>query len=313
MNDLKKSIEIIIPAFNEDECIPELGRRLTKVFDENSNYDFKAIIIENGSTDSTYEKLVELSHKDSRFAILKLSRNFRMDGGLTAGLDYARADAVVLMTADLQDPPEVIPEFIKLWEKGYESVYAIVTSRKSSKLLRRINSSLFYLVAGYFTNQLIPRNVSDFRLVDRKVYEVIRSMNERNRFIRGLFAWVGFNSTGIKVDRAERFGGESNADTGKVIDLALKGIFAHSTIPLRLITVLGLSTSIFSVISFGFLLIRLFIYGVPFSGYGILVTLNLFVLGTISLCLGVVAEYLGLVYEEVKARPNYVVSEEINL
>jgi dolichol-phosphate mannosyltransferase len=199
------------------------------------------------------------------------------------------------------------------WQKGFEVILAKRSDRSSDTKFKRKTAYWFYYVFNFISKTKIPQNVGDFRLIDRSVINALKKLPESERFMKGLFAWVGFNSTGIKVDRAERFGGESNADTGKVIDLALKGIFAHSTIPLRLITILGLSTSIFSVISFGFLLIRLFFYGVPFSGYGILVTLNLFVLGTISLCLGVVAEYLGLVYEEVKARPNYVVSEEINL
>ena len=184
----KKLISLIIPAYNEEDCVDELARRLSQVFDAETHYDFEVIIIENGSIDSTWEKLQVISKADNRFKILKLSRNFRMDGGLTAGLDYVNGDACVLMTADLQDPPELIPTFLRKWEEGFENVYGIVTKREGTGPIRTMNSKLFYWLAGKLTDGRIPRNASDFRLVDRKVYVAVRGMTERNRFVRGLFA-----------------------------------------------------------------------------------------------------------------------------
>ena len=305
----KKLISLIIPAYNEEDCVDELARRLTKVFESESQYDFEAIIVENGSIDSTWEKLQSIAQVDPRFKILKLSRNFRMDGGLTAGLDYVNGDACVLMTADLQDPPELIPTFLRKWEEGYENIFGIVTKREGTGPIRTMNSKLFYWLAGKLTDGRIPRNASDFRLVDKKVYEAVRGMTERNRFVRGLFAWAGFKSIGIPMERPQRFGGVSNAHTFKVLDLAFKGIFAHSYKPLRLITVFGFLLSAISFLSIVPLFLLWVFVGVPFAGFGTLVGLFLLVFGIVSLMLGILSEYVGLIYEEVKARPNYLVSE----
>lgn len=305
----KKLISLIIPAYNEEECVDELFNRLVKVFATEDKYNFEVIIVENGSIDSTWDKLQAIALKDSRFKILKLSRNFRMDGGLTAGLDFIKGDACVLMTADLQDPPELISEFLRYWEQGYENIYGVITKREGTGPIRTMNSKLFYWLAGKLTDGRIPRNASDFRLVDRKVYLAVRGMTERNRFVRGLFAWAGFNSIGVPMERPPRFGGVSNAHTLKVLDLAFKGIFAHSYKPLRLITVFGFVLSALSFISILPLFFLWLFVGVPFAGFGTLVGLFLLVFGIVSLMLGILSEYVGLIYEEVKSRPNYVVSE----
>jgi dolichol-phosphate mannosyltransferase len=305
----KKLISLIIPAYNEEDCVDELFNRLDAVFATEPQYDFEVVIVENGSIDSTWVKLQAIAEKDSRFKILKLSRNFRMDGGLTAGLDYIKGDACVLMTADLQDPPELIPQFLRYWEQGYENIFGVITKREGTGPIRTMNSKLFYWLAGKLTDGRIPRNASDFRLVDRKVYEAVKGMTERNRFVRGLFAWAGFNSIGVPMERPPRFGGVSNAHTLKVLDLAFKGIFAHSYKPLRLITVFGFILSGISFISIIPLFFLWLFVGVPFAGFGTLVGLFLLVFGIVSLMLGILSEYVGLIYEEVKARPNYVVSE----
>ena len=308
----KKLISIVVPAYNESDCIEELTSRLTEVFEAESKYNFECIVVENGSTDDTFDKLLKINSKDSRFKILKLSRNFRMDGGLTAGLSVLESDACVLMTADLQDPPELIHEFLRKWEQGFENIYGIVTERRGTGPIRTLNSKLFYWLAGKLTDNRIPRNASDFRLLDRKVYEAIRSMEERNRFVRGLVAWVGFKSIGIPMQRPPRFAGESKAYTFKVIDLAFKGIFAHSYIPLRIITISGVATSGLSVVLFAGLLFRWILNGVPFGGFGTLVTLVLFSFGILTFMLGIISEYLGLIYEEVKQRPNFIIDRWIS-
>lgn len=305
----KKVISLIIPAYNEEDCVDELFNRLVAVFASETKYNFEVVIVENGSIDSTWVKLQAIAEKDSRFKILKLSRNFRMDGGLTAGLDFIKGDACVLMTADLQDPPELIPQFLRYWEQGYENIFGVITKREGTGPIRTMNSKLFYWLAGKLTDGRIPRNASDFRLVDRKVYVAVKGMTERNRFVRGLFAWAGFKSIGVPMERPPRFGGVSNAHTLKVLDLAFKGIFAHSYKPLRLITVFGFILSAISFISIVPLFFIWLFVGVPFAGFGTLVGLFLLVFGIVSLMLGILSEYVGLIYEEVKARPNYVVSE----
>ena len=306
-----KSISIVIPAYNESDCIPELTSRLAKVMDQNSQYSWEVIIIENGSLDDSWQQLVKVSKSDDRFKLIRLSRNFRMDGGLTAGLDFVTTDACILMTADLQDPPEFIPRLLEKWEEGYENVYGVILKRKGTKLVRRFNSKLFYKVAGSLTNGGIPENASDFRLVDRKVYEVVRIMTERNRFVRGLFAWVGFKSIGIPMVREPRFAGESNAHSFKVIELAFKGIFAHSYKPLRFISIFGVLLFGISFLSLIGLTITWFTVGVPFAGFGSIIALILCGFGFQALLLGIVSEYLAMIYEEAKSRPNFIVSETI--
>ena len=310
---VRKLINVVIPAYNEEDCVEELAKRLAAVYDQETEYDFETIIIENGSIDSTWEKLEVIANRDPRFKIVKLSRNFRMDGGLTAGLSFCKGDAAVLMTADLQDPPELISKFIRKWEEGFENVYGIVTKREGTGPIRKFNSGAFYWLADRLTDGRIPRNASDFRLLDKRAYEAVRSMDERNRFVRGLAAWVGFRSIGIDMERPPRFGGVSNAHTFKVLDLAFKGIFAHSYVPLRLITLTGAAVfgaSIFTLIG---LAIKWIAFGVPFSGFGTIVALLLAAFGLLSLMIGIVSEYVGLIYEEVKRRPNFVVSETIGL
>jgi len=307
----RKLVSIVIPAYNETACVDELALRLKAVFEKEDNYDFECIIVENGSEDDTFLKLLAINQEDSRFKIIQLARNFRMDGGLTAGLSVVNGDACVLMTADLQDPPELIPDFIRLWESGFENIYGVVTKREGTNWLRAINSKIFYWLAGKLTSGRITKNVSDFRLVDRKVYEAVNTMAERNRFVRGLFAWVGFKSIGVEMIRPPRFGGVSNADTLKVLDLAFKGIFAHSNLPLRMISILGLSLSTIAVVTLFIYVGSVLIYGVPFDGFGTLVSIALGGLAITTLLLGVIGEYVGLVFEEVKQRPNYVVSRRI--
>jgi dolichol-phosphate mannosyltransferase len=310
---LKKLVSVIVPAFNEESCIDELARRLKIVFSKNEKYDFEALIIENGSTDQTWEILKVINAKDPRFKVIRLARNFRMDGGITAGLNFAKGDAVVFMTADLQDPPELISEFIKKWEDGFENVYMQVSKRVGTGPLRTFNSKAFYWLAGKLTDNRIPKNVSDFRLLDRKVYEAVRGMNERNRFVRGLVAWVGFRAVGVEAERPERFGGESKAHSLKVIDLAFKGIFSHSYVPLKLITMTGVALSLISFVSLLVWMIVWITSGVPFAGFGTIVSLAVLAFGTLTFMLGIIAEYLGLIYEEVKGRPNFIVAEQLGI
>lgn len=305
----KQRISVVIPAYNEQDNIDELGRRLAQVFDAEDGYDWEVILVENGSQDATFEKAMALHARDPRFRVLQLSRNFRMDGGLTAGLNYSTGDAAVVMAGDLQDEPEVIPAFLRKWEEGFEIVYQVVTERQGTGPIRRMNSHLFYVLADRLTGGRIPRNVSDFRLVDRRVYEVVNTMEERNRFVRGLFAWVGFRSTGVEAPRAPREAGESGAHTFKVLDLALKGIFAHSYIPLKFIFAFGLTMSVVSFLALIAMAVGFVAFGVPFAGFGTIVSVIVLLFGFLFTMLGLVAEYVGLIYEEVKQRPNFVVRE----
>jgi polyisoprenyl-phosphate glycosyltransferase len=310
----RKLVSIVIPAYNEEECLEQLFKRLQKVFtSEKAKYDFEVVIVENGSYDKTWDIIKEINSLDKRFKSVRLSRNFQMDGGLTAGLEFVTGDACILMTADLQDPPECISLFLREWENGWENVYGIVTKRNGTSIIRRLNSVLFYYIAGKLTDGRIPRNASDFRLVDRKVYESVRLMNERNRFVRGLFAWSGYKSKGIEIERPPRFGGVSKAHTLKVLDLAFKGIFAHSYKPLKIITLIGLllsGVSLLLIIPLTWIWIQ---GGVPFAGFGTIIALILLLNSFLYLILGILGEYLGLIYEEVKQRPNFLVAELLGI
>jgi polyisoprenyl-phosphate glycosyltransferase len=309
----RKLVSIVTPLYNEEGNVEELARQLTVMFDENPGYDFEVIAVENGSSDATHERLLAVRATDPRFKILRLARNFRMDGGLTAGLRYVKGDAAVIMTADLQDPPELITGFIKKWEEGFENVYMIVAKREGTGVLRRMNSQLFYWLVNILTGGTFPKNVSDFRLIDRQVVDVFNSMDERNRMVRGMFYWVGFRSTGILADRPARFAGESKADTLKVLELAVKGILSFSTVPLRMITWTGLAVSLFSFALLIYEVVHAFTAGVPFAGFGSIMSVMLLMFGFLFTMLGLIAEYIGMIFDEVKQRPNFIVRDEIGL
>lgn len=308
---MKKLISVVIPAYNEEEVVDELTNRLKKVMHENNNYDFEVIIVENGSWDSTFEKLIKIHKEDSRFKIVQLSRNFGCDGGITAGLKYARGDAAVIMNADLQDPPEMISKYIKKWEEGYEIVYGIIEQRKGVPFLRRFFSASFYKIINKLTNDVIPEGASDFRLVDKKVYSTVNKMEERNKFLRGIIAWTGFRQTGIPFDRPPRFAGESKADFLTVLKVALNGIFSFSYFPLRVVTALGLVVSVGSFLM-GIVEIGLYLkYGRVVPGFTTTILLILFLFGILFFILGIIGEYLARIYDEVKQRPNYIVRNNI--
>jgi dolichol-phosphate mannosyltransferase len=307
---VRKSISIVVPAYNEEACVDELARQLSVVFDQASAYDFEVIVVENGSTDRTLERLLAIRAQDERYRIIELARNYRPEGGVTAGLAHASGDAVILMCADLQDPPELILQFIEKWEEGYEHVYGVVTRRRGTSLIRRINARAFYWIAGKMSGNIIPRDAALFRLADRKVYEAVNAMPERRRLLRALFAWVGFRSIAIKYERPPRFGGQSNSVTLYAIDIAMTGIASYSKIPLRAIGVLGLLTSALAAITL-VVVGAMAVFGSSVS-VGVVVAAGAgLMFGLVFVCLGIMAEYLGMVYDEVKDRPTFVVRRRI--
>ena len=307
-----KNIVFIIPAYNEERNVTELHSQISKNISELSMYNFTFLFIENGSTDNTYAELLDLVKLDKNVKILKLSRNFKMDGAIAAGINTVDGDAAIIMTANLQDDPKVIIKFIRKWEEGYEHVYGVVKTRPGKSKIRQLNSKLFYKLANKFSDSLIPENVSDFRLVDKKVLNAVKSLNEVNRFYRGFFSWVGFKSIGVEFNRQKRFSGTSHAKTLPVLSFAIRGILAFSVKPLRLSIFFTLLTS---MVSFSVLLFQIYNWisnGVPFDGFGTLVGLLLLFFSLIFLTLSILSEYLGLIYEETKKRPHFIISEKIN-
>ena len=308
---MKKLISIVIPAYNEEEVLDELKRRLQKVMDANENYDFEVIIVENGSWDNTFNKLVIINREDPRFKVVQLSRNFGCDGGITAGLRYAKGDAIVIMNADLQDPPEIITKFIEVWDSGYDVVYGIILKRSGVSFTRKILSSLAYKIIYHLTNATIPENVSDFRLIDKKVYTIVNRMEEKNKFLRGIIAWTGFKQTGIPYERPPRYAGEAKAGLCTAFNVAINGIFSFSFFPLQIATILGFITS---VISFILILVELGLYlkyGQVVPGFTTTIILILFLFGVLFTLLGVMGVYIARIYDEVKQRPNFIVNSEI--
>ncbi len=310
---MKKLISIVIPVYNEEEVLDELKGRLQKITAKIEKYDFEIIVVENGSVDSSYEKLLKFNKEDNRFKILQLSRNFGCDGGISAGLKYAKGDAAIIMNADLQDPPELIPEFIKKWEEGYEVVYGIIQKREGIPYVRRMLSSLFYRVINKLTDKIIPKNASDFRLIDKKVYTIVNKMDERNKFIRGIISWTGFKQIGMPFKRPPRFAGESKAGPFTLMKVATNGIFSFSYFPLRIATILGFIIFIGSFILFFIEIALYLIYGRVVPGFTTLMLVISFLFGMLFFFLGIMGIYIARVYDEVKQRPNFIVKNEIGL
>lgn len=308
----KKLISIVIPIYNEKLGIPELIKQLTKFVDENKNYDFEIIFVEHGSVDNSFNLLNKYGKRDKRIKILQLSKNFGCDGGIAAGMRFATGDACVIMMADLQEPVELISDFIKKWEKGYEIVYGVIKKRTAG-FFRNINSVLFYKVINLFTKNMFPENASDFRLIDKKVYETINQMGEQNKYLRGLIMWTGFKHIGITFDRKKRFAGESKAGFKTALYVALNGIFSFSYLPLRFVSVLGIGITLISFLMIAFYLYLFIVHGREAPGAATMILLTLSLFGILFFVLGIISEYLARIYDEVKARPSFIIKNKINL
>lgn len=308
---MKKTINIVVPVFNEDEVLPELISRLQEIISREEGYSFEMYMVENGSADKSYEILRAARTKDPRIKIIRLSRNFGCDGAINAGLQYAKGDAVIIMNADLQDPPDLIPEFLRKWESGYDIVYGIIRKRHGESILRKIFSAVFYKIISALTKGLIPRDVSDFRLISKRVVCAVTSLKETNRFMRGIIAWTGFSQIGVQFERPARFAGKSKSGFSAVLRVAMNGIFSFSYLPLRLTTFLGIFISAVSFLLMLVFLLMFVAFGRQVPGHTSTIVIMLFLFGILFFILGIIGEYLARIYDEVKARPNFIVTEEI--
>jgi dolichol-phosphate mannosyltransferase len=307
------TLSIVVPLFNEADNVDELLRRIRNVIEglTVAPAAYEVLLVDDGSRDATLEKLLAAAHADPRLRVISLSRNFGHQIAATAGLDAARGDAVVLMDGDLQDPPELIDEFLAKFREGYDVVYATRRRRHGESRFKLFTAALFYRVIRRLTNVSIPVDTGDFRLMSRRVTAALRDSRERHRFIRGLVSWVGFKQTGIEYDRAERFSGSSKYPVSKMLQFAIDGITAFSEIPLRLATWFG-----FAVSGIGFLValyevgLRVFTgYNLP--GYTSTIFAILFLGGVQLITIGILGEYVGRVYDEIKGRPLYLVAENV--
>jgi dolichol-phosphate mannosyltransferase len=307
----RKLISIVTPAYNEELVVDELAKRLQGVMDSLPDYEFEVIVVENGSSDFTFERLIGIHRLDRRFKIVQLSRNFGCDGGISAGLMYAKGDAAVIMNADLQDPPELIPAFIEEWVNGYEIIYGVIKKREGVNFIRRFLSRVAYMLIFRMSNQMIPENASDFRLIDRKVYTIINSMKEKNKFLRGLVVWTGFKQKGIPFERKPRFAGESKSSISALWNTAMNGIFSFSYFPLKIGITLGFLLSTFAFLAILFEIYLYLAFGQVIPGFTTTILIILGGFGVVFLMFGIMGMYIERIYDEVKLRPNYIVRNEI--
>lgn len=305
------SVDVITSALNEEECIPEFVSRVRKALSSIGNIKYRIIIMDNGSKDNTWLRICE-EVEEGDIVGIQLSRTYGFDSALTCGLDQANADFVIIMTSDLQDPPEIIPELWKKINEGFDQVVVEISNRESVPFFRRLLSGTFYKLAFWITKGLLPKNVSDFRIMRRRAYLSARSLRERHRFLRGLNAWIGFETASITIDRPPRFAGRSkwlSMSIFGVIAQATTSIFAYSSRPLFWISFFSFATALLCLLASPVILLLWFLYGVPFQGFGVIVSSLLATFSIIMLCFAVLSLYVSLVYEEVKQRPLYLVKE----
>ena len=301
-------ITIIAPIFNEIENLPVLYQRITEVLD-GSGFSWELILVDDGSTDGSTEIIRELSKKDQRIKPVIFARNFGHQIAVTAGLDYSQGNAVVIIDADLQDPPEVILEMIAKWREGYEVVYAVRSEREGESFFKKITASLFYRLIFRITDVKIPLDTGDFRLMDRKVVNVMNSMREHHRFLRGMSAWVGFKQVGVTYKRAARLSGETKYPLKKMMKLALTAITGFSYVPLQIATYMGFISASISLIAIPVVVLLRILGSQQFIGQATTLIAVLFLGGVQLISLGILGEYIGRIYDEVKGRPLYIISE----
>ena len=301
-------ISIVVPFFNEGGAINHFYSGMSPILSINIGCNFEVICVDDGSSDSTLAELIELTKKDTRFHILEFSRNFGKEAALSAGIDFANGDAVIPIDADLQDPPELIIKMVQLWKDGAEVVLAKRVDRSSDSFMKRKTASLFYRLHNKLsTSMRIPENVGDFRLMDRIVVDALKQLPERQRFMKGLFAWVGFKSVTVEYSRSSRSAGETKFSGWRLWNFALEGITSFSLVPLKIWTYLGLFGAFLAFLYASFIIIRTLIFGIVLPGYASLLVVVLFFGSLQLISLGILGEYIGRIYFETKNRPLYIV------
>lgn len=308
-----KKISIIIPTYNEEESLPYLYDRLTKLINNISNYEFEVLFINDGSKDKTLEMIKEYRKQDNRFSYVNLSRNFGKEIAMIAGLDYAIGDAVVFMDADLQDPPELLPELIKYWEEGYDDVYAKRKTREGETFFKKFTSKMYYKVLQKLTNIEIQKDTGDFRLLDRRCVNALKKLRESQRCSKSMFSWIGYKKKEVLFDREARVAGKTKWNYKRLVDLAIDGITSFTTSPLRISTYISIPTFITLVVYFIYVIIKSCIIHEPIQAFQAIILLNLFFFGIIILLIGIIGEYLGRIFNETKNRPLYFVDEYNNI
>ena len=304
------TLSVVAPVFNEEAILHELYRRLTAVLD-GAGLDWELVLVNDGSRDRSLEIMRELHAADARVKVVNFARNFGHQVAITAGTDYAQGQAVVIIDADLQDPPEVILDLLAKWREGYEVVYAVRSERKGETWFKEFTAKAFYRIIYKITDINIPMDTGDFRLMDRKVVEALKTMREKHRFMRGMSVWVGFRQTGVEYVRAERYAGETKYPLKKMLKFALDGITSFSYFPLQLATYIGFIVAAISVAGIVVTIVLRLTGSHAFYGQATTLVSVLFLGGVQLISLGIIGEYLGRIYDEAKGRPLYIVHDAL--
>lgn len=308
---MQKKVSLIIPCYNEQAMLPKLYSSIKEIIDELEQYNWELLFVNDGSSDDTLAVIKRLRSKDERVCYVDLSRNFGKENAMLAGFDYVTGDCAIVIDADLQDPPSLIPEMLTLWDGGYQDVYARRRTRGKESWLRRKLTLAYYDLLQRAAHIDILRNVGDFRLLDRKCIDALRLLRENERYTKGMFCWIGYRKKELLFDRGDRLEGESSFSLFKLMELAVEGITSFTTVPLRFSTLLGLCISMLTLFYICYFLLKTVIFGDPVRGFPTLVILILFLGGVQLLSLGIIGEYLGRVFHETKNRPVYLVNEYV--
>jgi glycosyltransferase involved in cell wall biosynthesis len=304
-------ISIVVPVKDEENGIRPFVERVSEVLGQVSKGEWEILFVDDGSTDETIAAIAAAHYREPRVRALSLSRNFGKEAAISAGLEHARGQAVVPMDVDMQDPPEVLIEMVAKWREGYEMVFGVRRNRASDSLPKRLTAGLYYRAHNWVSNDKIPENAGDFRLLDRKVVDAIRTLPERNRFMKGLFAWAGFRQTAVEYDRVERAVGSTKFNYWKLWTLALDGITSASTAPLRIWSYVGAMIAFLAMCYAVFITSRTLLFGVDMPGYASIMVSVLFLGGVQLISLGILGEYVGRILTETKQRPLYVIRDRI--
>ena len=304
-----KKVSIIIPAYNEEESLTRLYERLNNLMNHVQNYEFEVLFVNDGSKDRTIDIIKELIEKDKRICYVNFSRNFGKEIAMIAGMDYITGDCAIFMDADLQDPPELIPELIKYWEEGYDDVYAKRRSRKGETFFKKFTSKAYYKILQSLTSVEIQRDTGDFRLLDKRCINALKKMRESQRCSKSMFSWIGYKKKEVEYDRDPRIAGKTKWNYKKLVDLAIDGITSFTTSPLRISTYISIPTFFALGVYFIYVIIKCFTQNVAIQAYQAIILLILFFAGVQILLFGIVGEYLGRIFNETKNRPLYLVDE----
>lgn len=302
-----KKITILLPAYNEEASFPLIKENMTRVIQENPNYEWEFLLVNDGSTDNTLQQMIRLHDEDSHYSYLDLSRNYGKEIAMMAGFDYVDSDALIIMDADMQHPIDVIPEMISWWEQGFDDVYAQREGSKESWMKRK-TSQWYYNLLQSLTRVPIQKNTGDFRLLDKSCVKALRMMREKERNTKGLYSWIGFHKKGIYYQQKERQEGETKWSFWSLVNLALTGITSYTTAPLRIASILGIMISFVAFLYLIYIIAMTNIFGEPVQGYPTIMVTMLFLGGVQLLGLGIIGEYLGRIFNEVKQRPGYFIN-----